>query len=170
MFVVLYASLGLITEELIDMLACYKDLWRSDIWECLRRIKQVSGRDAVEHLFNVLETTFHPDMLSLIVQLAEADVISLLEVHQRVSAILRNISHKNDEMYLTFKRELFRSLMNLSCIEQGNLPISEMDLYITEQADMDSAKEYLYLDQMSPLFLRRKFFMTSVSFLMNYAI
>ncbi len=169
MFVVLYASFGLITKELVDMLACYKDSWESDIRECLRQIKQISNRDTVEHLFNILETTLHLDILSLIVQLAEADVISPLEVHQRVSAILRNIYHKNDEMCLTFKKQFFHSLLKLSCIEQDNSPVSEIEFYMMEQTDMDSAKEYLYLGQMLPLFLRRNIFMVSVSFLMNYA-
>ena len=167
MFAALYAGFGVITVELVAMLACYKDFCGADIRARLKKIKQISDRDTVEYLFNTLETTLHLEMLTLIVQLAEADLISPLEVHQRVSSILRNISHRDDEICLTFRMQLYRGLIKLSCIEQVQLSISQTDLYAIDQTDMDSSRDYLYLDQLAPLFLRRRFFIPSVSFLMN---
>ena len=168
--IILYGNFSVITKDLIDMLAYLEDSWNEVIWNCLKNIKQISDRNAVEHLFNSLEASFHPDMLRLIIQLAQADVISLLEVHQRVSAILRQILNKNDETSLIFEQQILQDLMNLSCIRQDNLFESKIiEPYILTYTDIDSVEPFLYPDKLPSLFLRRNFFIDSVSFLMKSA-
>jgi len=162
--IVLYGSFGIITKDLVNMLTYEKDSWSHDIRECIGKIKKISDRNAVEQLFNVLETTFHSDLLALIIQLAKLDLISLLEVHQRVSVILTNSSNKNNKIYLIFKRRIFDHLMNLSCIQRDNNDLfeSEIESFIPERIHMESMEQHLYSNKSPPLFLRRTFFLATL--------
>jgi hypothetical protein len=82
----LYVAFGMVTAELVDMLEWFDDY---RLLDCLKDIKQVSDHDVIEKLFHLLNLTTSKKkferLFTIFQSLVRANVISLLEVYQRVS-------------------------------------------------------------------------------------
>jgi hypothetical protein len=168
-FVTLYASFGMITSELIDMLASLGDGLAYFPDFVLENLRQVSGRDVIENLFYHLKSSFEPTLamysflFKLAFQLARNNVMSALEMHQCASSIMKNnteglgaeISIGGDS------RDPFGSLVSLTCIEKDSLWPCLVDF--TSQSDIDESleRDIRYLNDKSILCLRKNYFLAS---------
>ena len=117
----LYAIFNIVTVEFLDMLEWIDDdddVSLTDVYG--QYLKQVSDRDVIDKLFQLINLTTSENRLSsflhVLQSLARVDAISLLEVHQRVS-IIRNIPCEDDLRRLNNERIIFHRLSNLSCFE-----------------------------------------------------
>jgi hypothetical protein len=174
----LYIVFGVITVDLVDMLALLKDGWQYyDIWKYLENIKQVSDRDVIDKLFELLNTdarntelTHFSDVLQLLVQLARFNVISLSEVHQQFSLVIGKTSSKYDDRKWCNVQKVCSTFLNLSCIKaegassiQTNI-VTEMDIYKDFDKDIQDS------DNGSTMFLNRHYFFNTLQSVTSRAL
>ncbi|UJR08059.1 hypothetical protein I4U23_012336 [Adineta vaga] len=138
----LYASFGVFTLELVEMLTWITDTMLNRIWQYIEDIKEVSDRSVVEKLFqqlgpNAYNTKFYffEAILRSLIQLAQAHVISLSEIHQYITVILRDLLNDDNSTNCYRIYEIIKHVSNLSCIESrtslttnGYGPITENDI------------------------------------------
>jgi len=168
-FVILYASFGMITSELIDMLASLGDGRAYFPDSVLENLRQVSGRDVIENLFYHLKSSFEPTLamysflFKLAFQLARNNVMSALEMHQCASSIMKNnTAGLGAELSVGGDiRDPFGSLVSLTCIEKDSLWPCLVDF--TSQSDIDESleRDIRYLNDKSILCLRKNYFLAS---------
>jgi hypothetical protein len=116
----LYTIFNVVTVELLDMLEWIDDgkVSLTDVYG--QYLKQVSDRDVIDKLFELIDLTTSESQLSaflhILQSLVQGDAISLLEVHQRVS-LIRNISCEDAARRLNNERIVLHHLSKLSCFE-----------------------------------------------------
>ncbi|CAF3892546.1 unnamed protein product, partial [Rotaria sp. Silwood1] len=117
----LYTAFGGVTDDLIDMLKWIEFVEDGDGWKYLEHIKQISDRDIIEKIFQCLDLVAcdiksrrFSSILKLLIQLAETDIVSLLEVHQHISSVINNFSFEDDDRKWNDEKEIFDLLLNLS--------------------------------------------------------
>jgi hypothetical protein len=142
-------------------------IWKQPTWIYLERIKQVSDREVIKELFELLESMVSGTnsscffyILKLLIQLAGAHVVSLFEVYQRVSLIVENVSYQDDYEYWNGGKDIFDLLLNLSSIKKIRSSSSMTELVTESDIDKELEREILNLKQKSILFLRRNYFIS----------
>ncbi|UJR19345.1 hypothetical protein I4U23_022474 [Adineta vaga] len=98
----LYGKFGILTETLWQMLELAEIRYASYIPIFLWDIKDVLDREVIEMLFEKLKLCaenekfkFGSFILRLLIQLANTDVVSKFEVHQKISDIINKFSHNH---------------------------------------------------------------------------
>lgn len=116
----LYTIFNIVTVEFLDMLDWIvdDDVSLTDIYG--HYLKQVSDRDVIDKLFQLIDLTKLENQLSSLLHilrsLALVGAVSWLEVHQRLSIIM-NIHCENDLRRLNNKRIIFLWLSKFTCFE-----------------------------------------------------
>ena len=128
----LYSRFGVLTVEFIDMLEYVNEKADYEIWSCVENINQVSSREVIENLFTKLvcngyTTEFNIDegVLELLIRLAKGNIVSFLEVHRRVSHLIKSLSDDIGTIDWDLSKEIFDTLLSCSCIEQINVSGNE---------------------------------------------
>jgi hypothetical protein len=166
----LYAAFGVFTVELIDMLKWIPEhMWNHPTWIYLDRIQQVLGRDVIEELFQLLDLVASNTnskccfyLLKILIQLVQANVVSLLEVYQRVSLIINNIPYYDDYEYSQGGKDIFDLLLNMSSIKKISSSIFTTELITKNDIDEKFKREFLDIQKKSFLFLRRNYLITYI--------
>jgi hypothetical protein len=164
---VIYATFGVITNELVEMLIWIDDEPIDNIWRYLIDIKRISNRDVIEKLFQQLNFTMYDtkfnlfvSILQLLVNLARAHVVSSLEVHQRISIIINQFFYDDDWRNLHQRNDICRHLLGLSCIETVSTSMNNVEVFTEDDVDEDFDRIIEALERNSALFFRRDFFFT----------
>jgi hypothetical protein len=171
----IYASFGVLTIELVDMLKWTDDRFDvDDLWKYLKCIKQVYDRSAVEQLFEILDLMAYNTkfirfsyILKLIIQLVEVHAISLLEVQQRVALVITKLSYENNWIEWQHEKHILDTLMNLTCIKSKLSSNTNTDFFTEDNIEKDFEGELQNFDKKSAMFLRRNYFLTIFSSLSN---
>jgi hypothetical protein len=121
-----YASFGILTEELYEMLAWSEDRYTGYIPIHLQNIKDVSNREVIESLFNKFESLLNNGkfnvgivILRLLIELGKADIVASIDIHQQVTKIIEQLSNKNKLPDWFCKDSIFDSLLSLSNVREG---------------------------------------------------
>jgi hypothetical protein len=162
--VMIYAMFGILTVDLINMMECIDYYWDNEMPYYLTKIKHVSDSDVIEKIFQLLDyKASHSqfkgfsNILNLMVQLAEAHTVSLLEVHQRVSIIINNWLYQDDTTGWNREKSIFCHLTDLSCIENERFWTLEEKLLTESDIDSEFERELENVEKKSALFLRRNY-------------
>lgn len=164
----LYTTFHVLTDELVKMLTWIGEHNKKQLWYYLENIKQVSGRNAVEDLFILLDLMAQKkklnsflNVLSLIVQLAQIHAVSMLEVHRLVSPLIEKVLLENNDQEWYIENEIMRHLSNLTCIE--NKPSWDVKIELSSESSIDQKFEekILYFKRISGLFLRRNLLLSN---------
>ncbi|UJR19488.1 hypothetical protein I4U23_022617 [Adineta vaga] len=95
----LYIVFGTITIELLDMLEWVVDYQDKTFVLSYHHLKQVSDRDVIDKLFQLIDLTtsnkYLKYFLDVLERLAEIGAVSLLELHQRIS-LSNNVSYGDE--------------------------------------------------------------------------
>jgi hypothetical protein len=162
----LYTTFDLFTMELANMLA--KVQCRKTTYECLKNIKKISDRDVIERLFQILNLSKVDNVrdrftfiLMLLIHLAQSHFISLIEVHQNLLLIFKNVLYSKEHVDQYYKKHAFAALLDLSCIKKTNSTISRNVLYSSTIISEKFTKFKKKLYYTSVLFHRTKYFIDS---------
>ena len=121
----LYTRFGDMTSELVDMIL---NMGRVSLHESsfvnmqdLKQMKRISlDRDTIEELYEALKSPSQRiHSVKLLMHLAQIDVVSTLEVHQQISAIIEKLSP--DDLYFLRDdyKHFFITLSELSCMSEN---------------------------------------------------
>jgi hypothetical protein len=164
----LYAAFGVLTIDLVDMLKWMKDHWDDDLWTYLRRIKQISDRNVIEKLFELLELMAYDTksthvlyLIKLLIQLAELHVISLLEVQQRIAFVFKKLFCENIFMEWRDENQILHLLLNLTCLKNELLLNSKTEAVTENDIDEAFDKEIQSVDKELALFIKNNYFLTN---------
>lgn len=114
----IYATFYILTFQLINMLKWTKDWdWDHDkLSKYLKYIRNVSDRSIVDQLFELLDIMLFninsirfSNLLKLIIQLAENQIISVLEIQQQLSLLFQY-----NNIPLANKKSIVNTLLNLT--------------------------------------------------------
>ena len=97
-----YESFGILTEELSEMLKWMKDRFTEYELITFDSLKDVSNREVISNLFDLFKSFLNGRtleissiILELLIKLTEMDLVSFVEIHQRVLTIINDFSHQN---------------------------------------------------------------------------
>jgi hypothetical protein len=174
-----YAVFSGITDDLIDMLTWIESIGNGDEiieyryeyvelgngWKYLEHIKQVSDRDIIEKIFESLDSVScditsrrFSSILKLLIRFAETNVVSLLEVHQHILPVVNRYACKNDNTIWNYQKDIFETLLNLSCIRKIAVPDRKDKLFTERDIDTEFETKIRYIKNKSALYLRRNYF------------
>jgi hypothetical protein len=165
----IYSAFGVITIEFIEMLTWIdEDNNQTDsIWNNLKDIKQVSNREVIEKLFQLLNSIVYDTrfnlflcVLQLLVNLAKVHVVSSFEIHQRISFISNHFSYDNKFTDWYRKKNIYFLLMQLSCLKNIRESEYKVELFTQCNINKEFDEKIENLEKKSNLFLRRNFFFT----------
>ena len=168
LLVKLYAAFGVLTIDLVDMLKWMQDHWDDDLWNYLKRIKQISDRNVIEKLFELLDlmaydikSTHVLYVAKFLIHLAEIHLISLLEVQQRIAFVFKKLFCENIFMGWRDENQILNLLLISTCLKNELILNSKTEV-ITEN-DIDEAfdRELQSVDKELALFLANNYFLTN---------
>ena len=97
-----YESFGILTEESSEMLKWMKDRFTECELIWFNSLKDISNREVVSNLFDLFKSFLNGRtleissiILELLIKLTEMDLVSFVEIHQRVLTIINDFSHQN---------------------------------------------------------------------------
>jgi hypothetical protein len=169
-----YAAFGVLTAELIEMLAWIDDDFNDGIWCYLKDIKQVSDQEVIEKLFQQLDSIaydtrfeFLSSLLKSLVQLAQVHAVSSFEVHQQISLVFNNLSHYDSFTNSYRIYSIIDSILDLSCI--GRMNSDGVGSRLLDESDINDEVELVIRiqEQRSALFLRRNYFFSLLQSVSN---
>jgi hypothetical protein len=165
----LYAAFGVITKDLIRMIESTDEDAYNCKWVFIYRMKQVSDRSIIDRLFekldliacsmrtcslNSMKTLSFDNILELLVNLAQNHTVSLLEVHKRLSFIIKKILSENNNQVKGKVWSIFKKLLALSCFKDyARNRISVIGLYTEDDINEEFRKKILDLDKDQVRFL-----------------
>jgi hypothetical protein len=157
----LYSIFGTLTHEFVDMLEWFDDDEYCGTSLSLRNLKQVSGRDVIEKLFEVINLKISngkqfKSCLQVLRSLVEVDAISVLELHQRFSVINNMFRNDNDE-WRDCEEDIFKLLVDFSCFKTDLMLSSTKKLFAETDIEEKFEREFQNLDKNSPLLLQNLF-------------
>jgi hypothetical protein len=163
---------GIVTFEFIALLEYIEDDKFPDMLVNLNHVKQVSNRIVIDQLFQVIDLTMSVRklgfLLDILQHLAENDIISLSEVHQKIS-LLQSVSSKAKLEFYKSKL-IFDFLSNLSCFKTQPTLITKENLFTEAHIEEEFKKEIQKYDKNSTMFLRGIFYLNkseSISYDLN---
>jgi len=116
-----YQSFGLLTKELSEMLKWMKDRFTEYELIIFDNLKDVSSREAISNLFDLFKSFLNGRtldissiILKLLITLTEIDLISFVEIHQRVLTVIKDFSHQNQAPHWFCNDSIFDSILDLS--------------------------------------------------------
>ncbi|CAF3991498.1 unnamed protein product [Rotaria sp. Silwood1] len=135
----IYSLFGIVTVEFLQMLESIGEYRLADFNDWLKNLKQISDRDAVEKLFDLLNQKRYHQMfdqfLFLLKSLIEANVISLVEVHQRLP-LVNNVFYESSFEWRSHEEHIFDLLLDISCFENEKVSLC-VDTTFTTKDDID---------------------------------
>lgn len=160
----LYMIFDIITVELIDMLEQF-EFYEIDFrfWDRIN-LKQVSDRNAIEKLFQVLKVKTHykklENRLQVIRSIAYTRDFSLVDVHQKISLINTMSYDDGDDYFNRYDSDklIFELLLDLSCIETKSRSYSKDKLFTENDMNEEFEREIMILKKKSTLFLDKDSF------------
>jgi hypothetical protein len=153
----LYIPFGIVTVELVDMLE-----WLGDHppLNHLNDLKQVSDQDVIEKLFQLLDLTTSKKkfdcFFGILQSLVRANVISLLEVHQRLY-LITHVLYRDFDPYewRDTKDVIFEGLLDLSCFKNERSLSLEKRIFTIGDIDEKFQREIENFDKNCALFSTR---------------
>jgi hypothetical protein len=128
-------------------------------------MKQVSDRDVITKLFKLLyltasdtESQIFSWLLRLLDSLAKTHIVSLFEVHQQVSLIIRSVLYDYKLRVWKPEHEMYYLLLKLSCIKMDCLFYCGKELITQSSIDEEFEREIEDDEKKLSLFLRRDYF------------
>ncbi|UJR17613.1 hypothetical protein I4U23_004509 [Adineta vaga] len=171
-FITLYVSFGLITNELIDMLAQLGSglIYLND--SVFENIQKISDRDVIENIFDHLKSSFDPQgalysfLFKLAFQLARENIISAFEMHQCAAFLMNNNTEKFGGALSIGGdvRDTFGSLVSLSCLEKDSIWPCGVKFFSENDIDESVRQDIQYSKNKSLLYLRRNYFLENLAF------
>ena len=116
-----YESFGVLTKELSEMLKWMKDRFTEYELITFDSLKDVSNREVISNLFDLFKSFLNSStlaissiILKLLITLAKIDLISFVEIHQRVLTVIKDFSHQNQAPHWFCNDSVFDSILDLS--------------------------------------------------------
>jgi hypothetical protein len=130
-----------VTVELLDMMESIEENASVDFGDSLNNLKQVSDRNAIEKLFDLLDQKrYHPMLekfLSILKCLVKANAISLLELHQKLP-LISNVLYESSFEWRRHEEDIFDLLLDSSCFENEKVSL-RIQTTFTTKANIDEA-------------------------------
>jgi len=101
-------------------------------------------------------------VLEALVQHVHGDMTSSLEVQQRVSFVLQQLSYENNERRQNDEKNLLDSLLKFSWIKKEFFPYSRKELFTKSDIDLDLKRKIVDLNQQAAFCLRRNYFLSMI--------
>jgi hypothetical protein len=137
----IYSLFGIVTVELLDMMESIEENASVDFGDSLNNLKQVSDRNAIEKLFDLLDQKrYHPMLekfLSILKCLVKANAISLLELHQKLP-LISNVLYESSFEWRRHEEDIFDLLLDSSCFENEKVSL-RIQTTFTTKANIDEA-------------------------------
>lgn len=163
----IYGRFGFLTSELIEMLEWYNDVQRELNSTFFDNIKQVSNRDCITQLFELLYLTatntksqIFTWLLRLLDSLAKNHIVSSLEVHEWISSIIRSVLHDYELTVWPFEHDTFYLLLKLSCIKSDSSIYRPKSMVTQSSLHREFESQIENEENKLSLFLRRNDFFT----------
>lgn len=163
----LYTSFGILTMELVEMLEYMSCVSDNITWTYPESLMQIPDKEVIEKLYQQLDSTiyytkfkFFSCVLRLLVYLAQAHIISLSDLHRRVSFVLNDRLDENNFEDSYHDDEIYDFLLNLSCIKPIDAPVDGFKLYAESDINKEFVKTIKEIEHKSFLFLRRDYLFT----------
>jgi hypothetical protein len=141
----LYIAFGIVTNELVDMLAWIGDDEKFASFLDWRHLTQIADRGVIEKFFQLFDSKMSDNKfkscLEILESLTNGHALSLLEVHQRISLIIDK-SHHDGDKWSRREQDIFQFLFSLSCFNnQGKLLNSKGNFITKDDIDREFGRE-----------------------------